>query len=87
MPIIFLFALLLSRKVAGHIATLLTLLLGLLVAITVFTMPVGLAAMSGVYGFLNGLFPIGWIVFNAVLLYNVSVRPAVLKSCATVLNR
>jgi len=73
-PIIFLFALLLSRKVAGHIATLLTLLLGLLVAIIVFTMPVGLAAMSGVYGFLNGLFPIGWIVFNAVLLYNVSVR-------------
>ena len=73
-PIIFLFALLLSRKVAGHIAVLLTLLLGLIIAVTVFTMPVGLGVMSGLYGFLNGLFPIGWIVFNAVLLYNVSVK-------------
>jgi lactate permease len=73
-PIIFLFVLLLSRKVAGHIATLLTLLLGLIIAVTIFTMPVGLGVMSGLYGFLNGLFPIGWIVFNAVLLYNVSVR-------------
>ncbi len=73
-PIIFLFFLLLSRKVAGHIATLLTLLLGLIVATVFFTMPVNLAAMSGLYGFLNGLFPIGWIVFNAVLLYNISVE-------------
>ena len=73
-PIIFLFVLLLSRKVAGHIATVYTLLLGLVIATIIFTMPVGLAVMSGIYGFLNGLFPIGWIVFNAVLLYNVSVR-------------
>jgi lactate permease len=73
-PIVFLFFLLLSRKVAGHIATLLTLLLGLTVAVVFFTMPINLAAISGLYGFLNGLFPIGWIVFNAVLLYNISVE-------------
>jgi len=73
-PIIFLFILLLSRKVAGHIATLLTLLFGLIIAVTVYTMPVELAGMAGLYGVLNGLFPIGWIVLNAVFLYNISVR-------------
>jgi lactate permease len=73
-PIIFLFILLLSRKVAGHIATLLTLFFGLIIAITVYTMPIGLAGMAGLYGVLNGLFPIGWIVLNAVLLYNISVK-------------
>ena len=34
-PIIFLFILLLSRKVAGHVATLLTLLAGLIIAVSV----------------------------------------------------
>ena len=73
-PIIFLFVLLISRKVAGHIATLLTLLVGLVIVVLVFSMPVGLAAMAGLYGVLNGLFPIGWIVLNAVFLYNISVK-------------
>lgn len=73
-PIVVLFALLLSRKVAGHVATLFTLLLGLLVAMTVYNMPAQLAGMSALYGMLNGLFPIGWIVLNAVFLYNISVR-------------
>ena len=72
-PIIFLFILLLSRKVAGHIATVLTLLFGLLIAVLVFTMPVGLAGMAGLYGIIDGLFPIGWIVLAAVFLYNISV--------------
>jgi lactate permease len=73
-PIIFLFILLLSRKVAGHVATLLTLAIGLIIAVTVYTMPVGLVGMAGLYGVLNGLFPIGWIVLCAVFLYNVSVK-------------
>ncbi len=73
-PILFLSFLLLSRKVAGHVATVLTLMVGLAIAVGVYTMPVGLAVMAGVYGMLNGLFPIGWIVLNAVFLYNISVR-------------
>jgi len=73
-PIVFLFILLLSRKVAGHIATLLTLLLGLVIAVAVYAMPISLAAMAALYGVLNGLFPIGWIVLAAVFLYNVSVK-------------
>ncbi len=73
-PIIILCVLLLSRKVAGHIATLSTLFIGYIVAVTVYTMPAGLAGMAAFYGVLSGLFPIGWIVVNAVFLYNISVR-------------
>ena len=72
-PIVFLFVLLLSRKISGHLATLLTLFVGLVIATTLYTMPASLATMAALFGFLNGLFPIGWIVFNAVLLYNISV--------------
>ncbi|SRR6266568_3598046 len=72
-PIILLFSLFLSRKILGYLATLLTLLVALAIAIVFFTMPVTLAMASAVYGILNGLFPIGWIVFNAVFLYNISV--------------
>ena len=46
-PIVFLFVVLLGRKVAGHIATLLTLLVGLVISVAVFSMPVGLAGMAG----------------------------------------
>jgi lactate permease len=73
-PIVILFVLLLSRKVAGHIATISTLIIGFVVAIMLYGMPAGLAGMSAFYGILNGLFPIGWIVLNAVFLYNISVK-------------
>ncbi|HUD02607.1 MAG TPA: L-lactate permease [Candidatus Paceibacterota bacterium] len=72
-PILVLFVLLLSRKVAGHIATIVTLLIGLLIAVTLYAMPPQLAAASALLGVIDGLFPIGWIVLNAVFLYNLSV--------------
>ena len=73
-PIVALCVMLLSRKVAGWIASLITLTLAIVIAVVVFTMPLHLAGMSTLYGVLQGLFPIGWIVINAVLLYNISVR-------------
>src|SRR6185295_585818 len=45
----------------------------LAVAIFVFGMPVTTAAATAVYGAAYGLIPIGWIVFNAVFLYNLTV--------------
>jgi len=42
-------------------------------SITVFHMPAGLALSSSLYGAANGLMPIGWIVFTAILLYKVTV--------------
>ncbi len=73
-PILFLFILLISRKVPGYIATICTLIVALIIATTIYTMPVSLALMAALYGILNGLFPIGWIVLNAVFLYNISVK-------------
>lgn len=74
LPIVALCALLLSRKLAGHFASLVTLGLAVLIAVFAFQMPAHLALLSTTYGALQGLFPIGWIVLNAVLLYNISVR-------------
>lgn len=73
-PIVFLCGLLLSRKVAGWIASVLTLVVALAIATAIFHMPMNLALLSTAYGALQGLFPIGWIVLTAVFLYNISVR-------------
>lgn len=72
-PILLLAGLLLSRKVAGYIACIITLCYALLIAIVVYGMPAKLAGLSGLYGILCGLMPIGWIVLAAVFLYNISV--------------
>jgi lactate permease len=45
----------------------------LLVSIGVYGMPVSSAAATAVYGAAYGLFPIGWIILNAVFLYNLTV--------------
>jgi lactate permease len=45
----------------------------LLVAIAVYGMPARSAAATAVYGAAYGLFPIGWIILNAVFLYNIAV--------------
>lgn len=73
-PIVALCILLLSRKIVGWLASVITLVLALLIAIVAFHMPAEFAMLSTAYGALQGLFPIGWIVLNAVLLYNISVR-------------
>ena len=44
------------------------------VALFVYRMPVGLVAGSVGYGATFGLFPIGWIIFSAILLYRVAVE-------------
>lgn len=71
-PIIFLFVALLSRKISGYIACILTLVIALEIAVIIYGMPITLALASAFYGMISGLFPIGWIVLNAVFLYNIS---------------
>src|ERR1017187_3421970 len=46
----------------------------ILVALFEFQMPVGHAVASIGYGAAFGLFPIGWVVFTAILLYNITVE-------------
>ena len=55
-------------------AALAALVTGLIVAVAVWQMPVGLALNSVAAGAVLALWPVMWIVVNALLLYNVAVR-------------
>uniref|UniRef100_E6PSY6 Putative L-lactate permease n=1 Tax=mine drainage metagenome TaxID=410659 RepID=E6PSY6_9ZZZZ len=55
-------------------ASLAGLLVGLFVAVAVWGMPVGLALNAVAAGMALALAPVMWIVFNALLLYNVAVQ-------------
>jgi len=71
-PVIFIFGLLI-KKVKGYIASLLTVVLAILLAVTVYSMPLDLAVLSVFHGALYGLFPICWIIIGAVFLFNLTV--------------
>ncbi|GCE05584.1 L-lactate permease [Dictyobacter aurantiacus] len=55
-------------------AALAGLIIGLLIAILVWQMPIQQAASSTLNGFAFALFPVMWIVWNAMWLYNIAVR-------------
>ncbi|MQA28490.1 MAG: L-lactate permease [Luteitalea sp.] len=73
LPIVLLLGALAIFEVRAHLAALYGLVSALAVAIFVFGMPASTAAATAVYGAAYGLLPIGWIVFNAVFLYNLTV--------------
>jgi lactate permease len=72
-PIIVLFVLLAGIRMAAQWAGLITLAVALVIAVVVYGMPVGLALDSTLFGAAFGLFPIIWIVVNAIFIYNVIV--------------
>src|SRR5918997_1617195 len=72
-PIVVLFVLLAGFRVAAHWSSLASLALALLIAAAVYGMPVSLALNSTLAGIAFGLFPIVWIVINAIFIYNVIV--------------
>ncbi len=71
-PIVTLFVLLGGLRMAAHIAALVALGLAILVAIIVYGMPVGQTLLSASEGAVFGLFPIMWIVFTAIWIYNMT---------------
>jgi lactate permease len=72
-PIVVLFVLLAGIRMAAQWASLITLAVALVIAVLVYGMPVGLAINSALFGAAFGLFPIIWIVINAIFIYNVIV--------------
>src|SRR5918998_4542144 len=64
-------------------AALTGLALALLVAVGVYGMPVQSAAATALYGAAYGLFPIGWIILNAVFLYNIAVESGTFETVKT----
>jgi L-lactate transport len=74
LPILVLLILLGVMRKPAWFASLIGLGAAILVALLVYGMPVGRIAASVSNGAAFGLFPIGWVVFTAMLLYNATVE-------------
>src|SRR3954447_479478 len=72
LPIATLFVLLGIVRLKAHVASLIALAVAILVAIIVYSMPAGQAFDSALEGAAFGLFPIMWIVWNAIWIYNMT---------------
>ena len=73
LPLIALFVLLGGLKWKAQWAALASLVVAILVAVIVYSMPVGQAVMAGAEGAAFGFFPIMWVVINAIWVYNMTV--------------
>ncbi len=73
-PVVVLLGLLGLWHVRAHLAALAGLGAAMAVAIAVFGMPLPLAIAAVGNGALYGLFPIGWIVLNAIFVFRVTVE-------------
>ena len=73
LPLLALFVLLGGLRMKAWMAGLISLAVALLVAVTLFEMPVDQALLAGTEGAAFGFFPILWIVINAIWVYNLTV--------------
>ena len=74
LPLLVLFVLLGIVRMKAQWASLITLGVAIVIAIAVYSMPAGQAFNSGAEGAAFGLFPIMWIVVNAVWIYTMTVK-------------
>ncbi|MEN3122663.1 L-lactate permease [Janibacter sp. LM] len=74
LPLVTIFVTLGVLRWKAHWAGLTAVAAAILVAVLFFGMPVHLAALAATEGAVFGLFPIMWIVFTAIVLYQVTVR-------------
>src|SRR6478672_6713910 len=74
LPVVVLLGLLAFLRVRAHWAAVLGLAAALAVATLAYGMPAKLALAAAVDGAAFGLLPIGWIVFGAIFLYDVTVK-------------
>jgi len=74
LPVVTLLGLLGFWHVRAQIAALAALFVAAVIAIAVYHMPARLTFAAAVYGGAFGLFPIGWILLNAIFIYNISVE-------------
>lgn len=73
-PLLFFFWALAIRKMKGHVAGLLTVLIAVLEAILVYGMPISYSLEATFLGVADGLWHIGWIIVATVFLYNITVK-------------
>lgn len=74
LPVVTLLGLLAFLHWRAHLAALAGLGVALALAVFIYRMPAPLAFAAAGYGAAFGLFPIGWIILNAIFLYQLSVE-------------
>jgi lactate permease len=73
-PVVVLLGLLAFWHVRAHVAALIALLTAGAIAIFVYGMPAPLTLAAAGYGAAFGLLPIGWLILNAIFIYQLSVE-------------
>ncbi len=73
-PVVVLLGALAFFHVKAHVAALMSLALALGIAIFVYQMPASTAFAAAGNGAAFGLLPIGWIVLNAIFVYDITVK-------------
>jgi lactate permease len=74
LPLAVVLVLLGAVRMKAHLAGLIGLAVAVLVALFTYGMPIGQTLSAGVQGVLFGVFPIMWIVVNALWVYRMTVR-------------
>jgi lactate permease len=74
LPVLVLFWLLVPRRWLAPKAGAAGAVVAIIVAIVIYGMPADMAVMSFAYGAGFGLLPVGWTIFSAMLLYNITVE-------------
>jgi len=73
-PVVALLGALAFFHIKAHWAAILGLVLAWGIAVGVYGMPAGTATAAALYGAAFGLLPIGWIVLNAIFVYDITVK-------------
>ena len=73
-PVLVIFWALIIKKMKGYKASILATFIAIIIAISIYGMPMELALLSAANGILYGLFPICWIIIAAVFLFNLTVK-------------
>ena len=74
LPILCFLLCLLVLKMKAYVAGFVTVIFASVVAVFVYSMPFSLVGASFIQGFINGLWPIAWIIIAAIFLYKLSVK-------------
>src|SRR5690349_660868 len=74
LPLLILFVLLGVVRMKAWLASLISLVVAVVLAVAVYSMPLADALNSGLLGAAFGFFPIMWIVINAIWVYNLTVE-------------
>ena len=74
LPVVVLFWLLVPRRWLAPKAGAAGAVAAILIAVIVYRMPPDMAVWSFISGAAFGLLPVGWTIFNAMLLYNITVE-------------